>query len=144
MKDNFKEITKGTQIAERYEDKIIENMSKKTFESIFRHFPGKLYIAENGILFEETEEKFIDIEFDDVIDRACEVCFEKTSNLKEEIINNIDNYNIEAVTKSFNSYITLRNDMTMLDSAFQATKYAEKCNEMVMEITEQMQGISCR
>lgn len=127
------------------EDSFIKNVNSNIIECILKNISEDVYIEGNDLFVKNTD-IFESVTLDDLIDKACDSCYEKLGALKAEILENIDEFDARYATKKMYDYLSVKDEYNTLDLAFRNTKYAAKyekvAEDMIAGINSIRQGES--
>lgn len=122
---------------------FIKTVSANIVECILKYAGEEVY-HDGGCFFTKNGSGYEEVAMDDLVDRACESCYEKLNELKEDITLNIDEYDARLITHKMYDYLSVKDEYKTLDGAFRNTKYAamyEKvADDMIAGINAVRQG----
>lgn len=122
MEMTLKEISKN-ELLKYLCDGMKPNCSAHECEVLLSNFKQPLF-TDGQELFVLADDEYLHIDTDDIIDAACDNCFNEISRIREHIVNNIDSLEFDGAVKRLSEYMAKRNEMALLDGLFETTKYS--------------------
>lgn len=137
MEMTLKEIGKN-ELLEYLCDGMKPDCTAHECEVLLYNFKQPLF-TDGQELFVLADNEYLHIDMDDIIDAACDNCFNEISRIRECIVNNADANEFDGAVKGLNEYMTKRNEMALLDGLFEVTKYSS----IIFMQAEQLKKTGC-